>query len=197
MTCTNKDCTRQTSLYLCTTCIIELDDLLQQVPKLVAALDPSILAWSVTKQPGANGETRNTNKAGSQAPYNIDVDQLRSWLAGLVGLRAHDIAANYPTAEQYLFMARMWVDRANSVTHGPDIPEINHEGNTARVKEIAPPMTTRQLLPWLRANARIAITSMDIRNWARRGHLNPVEREPSPTYHPHEVIEAWHERNSL
>ena len=193
MTCTNTDCGRQTSLYLCTKCIIELDDLLQQVPLLIVALDPGILANKVTKAPGTNGETRNTNKAGSQAPMNIDVDQLRDWLKTLIGLRAHDLATNYPTAEQYLYMASMWVDKANTITHGPEEVAVDHEANTERVKEIAPPMPTRQLLPWLRANARIAITSMDIRNWTRRGHLKPVEREPSPTYWPHEVLQAHKE----
>lgn len=120
MRCTNTDCGRETSIFLCTKCIVELDDLLSQVPLLVVALDPGLLANKVTKPPGANGETRNTNKAGSQAPMNVDVDQLRDWLRTMWNHRAYDIATNYPDAGHWLFMARLWVDKANTVTHGPE-----------------------------------------------------------------------------
>ena len=194
MTCTSHGCGRQTSVFLCTKCIVELDDLLQQVPLLIVALDPGILANKVTKAPGSNGETRNTNKAGSQAPMNVDVDLLRDWLKTLLGHRAYDLANNYPTAGQYLDMARMWVGKANMITHGPDTPPIDHAGNAERIKEIAPPMTTRQLLPWLRKHARIHITRADINNWRQRGHLHPVDREPSPTYNASDVLNAYHQK---
>lgn len=194
--CTSPDCHRPSGLYLCRDCIIELDDLLKQVPLLVVALDPGLLAWKVTKAPGSGSETRNTNKAGSQAPLNIDVDQLRDWLRTLLGLRAYELAADNPAAGQYLDMARIWVNNANTITHGADEPEPDHAANRERVANIAPPMPTRQLLPWLRVNSKIKITSQNIRDWVRRGHLKPVTREPQPTYHPHEVINAWHERNN-
>lgn len=193
MICTTHDCARQSAMFLCQKCIIEMDDLLNEVPLLIAALDPSILAWSVTKPPGANRETRNTNKAGSQAPMNVDVDLLRDWLKSLVGHRAYDLAANYPNAGQYLHMARLWVDKANTVTHGAETPEIDHEANRERIKEVAPPMTTRHLIPWLRKNAKIAIMAKDIRNWAARGKLVPVERQPLPTYWPHEALQVHKE----
>lgn len=73
---------------------------------------------------------------------------------------------------------------------------ITRASTANRVAKAAPPMPTRELLPWLRANAKMEITSQQIRHWVMRGHLKPVTREPSPTYHPHEVIAAWHERNN-
>ena len=190
MTCTNKDCTQQTSLYLCTTCIIELDDLLQQVPKLVAALDPSILAWSVTKQPGANGETRNTSKAGSQAPMNIDVDLLRDWLKTLIGHRAHDLAANYPTAAQYLHMARMWVDRANTVTHGAEevAPRDTAEIRQRMVREVPDSLSTKDLLHWLKVTHGLKIHPATIWKWAGRGHITRTNEKGHATYSPAAVL---------
>jgi hypothetical protein len=70
---------------------------------------------------------------------------------------------------------------------------IDHEANRRKLEKAAPPMPTRELLPWLRKHAKITITSMDVRDWARRGKLRPVERDPLPTYHPHEVLAAWHD----
>jgi hypothetical protein len=90
-------------------------------------------------------------------------------------------------------MARIWVKQARELVWGPEEVVINHDANRQRLREAAPPMPTRELLPWLRKNAKITITSMDIRNWARRGKLTPVQREPQPTYHPHEVLDAWHD----
>ena len=152
MRCTNSDCGRETSLFLCTKCIVELDDLLQQVPLLIVALDPGLLANKVTKAPGANGETRNTNKAGSQAPMNVDVDLLRDWLKSLWGRRAYDIANNYPDAGHWLHMARLWVDKANTITHGPeeleprDTTELQQRFRT----DIPAELTTPKLIQWLK-----------------------------------------------
>lgn len=190
MTCTNRDCARQTSLYLCTACIIELDDLLQQVPMLIVALDPGILAWKVTKQPGANGETRNTNKAGSQAPMNVDVDLLRDWLKTLVGLRAHDIAANYPTAEQYLFMARMWVDSANAITHGPEelTPRDTTELQQRFKTEIPAELSTPKLIQWLKTVCGLDIRAATIWKWAGRGHITRTNETGHATYSPAAVL---------
>lgn len=189
--CTNTDCYKPSGLYLCATCMIELDDLLKQVPNLIAALDPALLATKVTKPVGSTGHS--ANKAGSQAPMDVDADLLRDLLKTLAGHRAYDLANHYPTAGQYLHMARIWVDKANTITHGPVEVEIDHAANAERVKEIAPPMPTRQLLPWLREHSKIHINGMDIRNWVRRGKLTAVQEKPTPTYKPHEVIKAWHD----
>lgn len=190
MICTTKDCGRETSLYLCTKCIIELDGLLKQVPLLIVALDPGILAWKVTKAPGANGETRNTNKAASQAPMNIDVDQLRDWLRTLIGLRAYDLAANNPTAEQYLFMARTWVDNANAITHGPEEikPRDTAEIKQRMVREVPDSLGVKDLLHWLKATYGIKIHPATIWKWAGRGHITRTNEKGHATYSPAAVL---------
>lgn len=189
MTCTTEGCGRATSLYLCTACIVELDGLLKDVPALIDMLAGVRAGTAVVRNPAA-GSTGGV--AGSKPPGNIDAMMLQAWLLQLPQ-RAHDAAADNPTAGQWLYMARIWVRQARELVWGPEEPTINHEANRERLREAAPPMPTRELLPWLRKHAKITITSMDVRDWARRGKLRPVERDPLPTYHPHEVLAAWHD----
>lgn len=189
MTCTTSDCNQPTDLYLCNQCVSDLQASIEYAHRLLPDLDVTIARLDVTR-PG-NPETRTTNVAGSSAPANMDALQLKLNMEAV-----NQTAAQYahdPRVAGMAWLLGEWCKSAELLISGPEEPRIDHEGNAEKVKEIAPPMTTRQLLPWLRTNARIAITSMDIRNWARRGHLRPVECEPSPTYWPHEVLQAHKE----
>jgi hypothetical protein len=114
------------------------------------------------------------------------------WL-GYLPERAHGAAMDDPEAGRKLYMARIWVPQARYLVWGAEEEVVDHEANRRKLEKAAPPMPTRELLPWLRKHARITITSMDVRDWARRGKLVPVEREPQPTYHPHEVLGIWHD----
>lgn len=170
-----------------------MSDLQQWIDKallLLPELDVTIARLDVTR-PG-NPETRNANHAGSAAPANLDALQLKFNMATID--KDAKVYALDERAAGFAWLIQDWTTKAELLISGPDEPTINHAANKERVANIAPPMTTRQLLPWLRTNARIAITSQQIRDWARRGHLKPVTRDPSPTYHPHEVIDAWHQR---
>lgn len=188
--CTAPDCHRETTIYLCTGCIVELAGLLKDRPALVRLLDGPIARTSVTRSPGSS--SGGGGHPGSKPPINLDALLLKAWLCQLP-YSAHAEAVDNPDAGQTLYMARIWIPQARELVWGPEETWVNHDANRERVRDIAPPMPTRQLLPWLRANARIAITSMDIRDWARRGKLRPVSTEPLPTYHPHEVLSAWHD----
>lgn len=188
MTCTTEGCNRGTTIYLCTACIVELDGLLKDVPDLIGRLDEVRAGTAVIgPQNGTMG-----GHAGSRPPGSLNAWTLQQWLYQLPE-RAHDAAFDNPEAGQTLYMARIWVASARELCWGPTEPVIDHEANRERLKEAAPPMPTRELLPWLRKYAKITITSMDVRDWARRGKLRPVERYPLPTYHPHEVLNAWHD----
>jgi hypothetical protein len=188
MICTAPDCGHITSLYLCTEHIIELDGLLKDVPVLILLLDGARAGTAVVRKPGGGGGGGTT---GSREPGNLDAMMLQTWLNHLPD-RAHGEAMGNPDAGQTLYMARIWVKQARHLVWGAEEETVDHEANSARVKDIAPPMPTRQLIPWLREKAGIAINGKDIRNWAQRGKLTPVDRDPSPTYHPHEVLAAWH-----
>ena len=187
--CTTDDCGRLTTLYLCTACIGELDALLEDVPALIPLLAGARAGTAVTKKPGSGG---GGGHAGSKPPGNLDAMMLQTWLQQLPA-RAYTLATDNPDAGHWLYMARIWVKQARHLVWGAETETIDHQKNRERIKEAAPPMPTRTLVPWLRANARITITAMDIRNWVRRGKLVAVDRQPQPTYHPHEVLNAWHD----
>lgn len=187
--CTTVDCGRLTTLYLCTQCIVELDGLLEDVPALIEFMDGPITMTSVTKGPGMGNGAGNP---GSKPPINLDALLLRSWLAQLPD-RAHAEAMDNPNAGRTLYMARIWVTRARQLVWGNEETTIDHEELRDRVKEIAPPMPVRKLVPWLRENAKITITGKDIRNWVSRHKIKAAESKPQPTYHPHEVLSAWHQ----
>lgn len=191
MTCTAEDCDTQASLHLCEHHRLELADLLEGVDFLIVNLDPILQSGKVTRKAGGQ-EGSSVNKAGSKPP-TTDTQMIRYWLWQLPS-NAYKEARDNPHAGRTLYMARTWVGKARQAVYGNEPKEIDHAANAAKVKEIAPPMTTRQLLPWLRTNARIAITRADINNWRQRGHLRPVELEPSPTYHPSDVLNAYHQK---
>jgi hypothetical protein len=114
--CTTLDCGRITSLYLCTACVIELDDLLADVPALVVYLDGPILNGSVTRPPGAGG---GGGVAGSKPPVSLDGMLLQAWLRQLPA-RAHAEAMENPDAGQVMYMARLWVKQARDLVWGPE-----------------------------------------------------------------------------
>lgn len=187
--CTSPDCHSETTLYLCTGCIVELADLIKVVPPLIEMLAGARAGTSVVRNAGSGG---GGGAAGSKPPGSLDAMMLQAWLAQLPD-SAHAEATSNPDAGRLLFMARLWVRQAEDLVYGAAAEIVDVESLREKVRDAAPPMPTRELLPWLRKNARIAITSMDIRNWARRGKLRPYSLDPNPTYHPHEVLAAWHE----
>lgn len=116
-TCTTLDCHKITSLYLCTDCIIELDDLLKDVDVLRVYLVGPIRKTSVTRAPGASGSGGGV--AGSTPAISLDAMLLQAWLGQLPG-RAHAEAMENPEAGQTLFMARIWVGQARDLVWGPE-----------------------------------------------------------------------------
>lgn len=186
--CTTQECRNMTSTYLCTQCTADLQAWLDKVPALIVALDVTIAKLDNVRAAGGGG---GGSKPGSAAPLNLDAMQIQENLRSLgrdAKAYAHD-----ERAAGLAWLIQDWATKAELLVSGPEQEAINHARNRERVRNIAPPMPTRELLPWLREKAKISVTSMDIRNWARRGKLTPVDREPQPTYHPHEVLEVWHE----
>lgn len=187
MECTTEDCGNGTSTYLCSQCVTDLQAWLDKVPPLVLALDVTIAKLDNVRSAGGGGGS----KPGSKAPINLDALQLQENLRS-VGDDAKAYAQD-DRAAGLAWMIQDWATKAELLVSGPEAETVNHVRNRERVRNIAPPMPTRELVPWLRDKAKISVTSMDIRNWARRGKLVAVEREPQPTYHPHDVLNAWHD----
>lgn len=188
MDCTTPECGTPTAgTYLCTQCVSDLQAWIDQVAFLLPELDVTIKRLDVTR-PG-NSETRSTNVAGSAAPANLDALQLKLNLESVTHTAAEYAAMDHAAGSAWIISE--WCKSAELLISGPAEPRIDHQANKARIKEIAPPMITRQLIPWLKKNARIHITRADINNWRQRGHLHPVDREPSPTYNASDVINVY------
>ena len=187
--CTTADCANHTSTYLCGQCVRDLQAWLDKVPLLIAALNVTVAKLDNVRPAG--GGWNSGGKPVSAAPINLDALQLQENLR-TVWANAHDYAQD-SRAAGLAWLIQDWVTKAELLVSGPEEPPVNHQANRERIKDIAPAMPTRQLVPWLRQHAQIVVTSMDIRNWARRGKIRPVATEPQPTYHPHEVLDAWHD----
>lgn len=122
--CTSPDCHRLTSLYLCTDCIIELDDLLKDVGVLRVFLVGPIRKTSVTRAPGAGGGGGGV--AGSTPSISLDAMLLQAWL-GQLPARAHAVAMEKPDAGRWLVMARLWVGQARDLVWGPEETRVYGE----------------------------------------------------------------------
>jgi len=187
--CTTEDCQHQTHEYLCGQCVSDLQQWLDKIPHLLPELGVTIAKLDQVRPAG--GGWNNGGPPGSSAPINLDALQLQENLRS-VSLRAKDYS-NDPRGAGIAWLIQQWVTKAEHLISGPEEPPVNHAENRERIKGIAPPMPTRKLVPWLRENARIVVTSMDIRNWVRRGKFKAAEEGKTPTYHPHEVLDAWYE----
>lgn len=190
-TCGTIDCEAEAQdKYLCANCIRDLQAWLDKCAEILPELDDTIARLDnvrVSNNEGGNG----SRSAGSSAPLNLDAMQLKINIASLTQTAEHYAKDQF--AAGIAWAVQDWYTKAELLISGPEEEHIDHQANRERVKEIAPPMPTRQLVPWLRTNAKLTIKAKDIRNWASRGKLRPVERHPQPTYWPHEVIQAHKE----
>lgn len=187
--CTTSDCLNHTSTYLCTQCVRDLQAWLDKIPVLITELSVTIARLDKVRPPSAGLNTGGAS--GSSAPINLSAHQLQE-----------NLKTVWPDAKEYAkdsraaglaWLIQEWVTKAELLVSGPEEPPVNHAANRERVKNIAPPMPTRKLVPWLRLHAQVTLTGKDIRNWVARGKIHAVESKPSPTYHPHEVLDAWYE----
>jgi len=186
MTCTNVDCGRATSLFLCTTCILELDDLLKEVPVLVPLLDGVRAGTSVTRKPGSGG---GGGQPGSRPPGNLDAMMLQAWFTQLP-TRAHQTATEDPEAGRTLYMARLWITQARTLIWGAEPETIDRAAAKARLEAQVPtnPMPTRDLKKWLSITHGIEITGEQLRQWVHRKKLQRANDEGHPTYYPAVVL---------
>lgn len=186
--CTAPDCENPTDLYLCGRCVSDLQQWIDQIPLLVENLPAVIYRISQTKPIGS---MRSNGGDADLSPINLDALQLKTNLQ-----MVDPDASTYATDEHAAGTAWLiveWVQSADKLVNGPEPEWVNHREVRERIENQAPPMPTRQLVPWLRKNAKISIKGKDIRNWAARGKLQPVERVGQPTYWPHEVLAVHRE----
>lgn len=190
--CTTEDCQNWTSTYLCTQCVNDLQAWIDLAHGYAPELDVTIARQDVLRRAGSPGGGAVASE--SPMPWNTDADQLQRNLQSID--RDAKAYSQDPNAAGIAWMIQEWCRKAERLISGPEPETVNLEAVREKVQNIAPPMPTRQLLPWLRDKAGITIKRSDINNWRQRGQLNPVEREPQPTYHPHEVLALWNRKET-
>lgn len=191
MICTNMDCETPTETYLCNQCVTDLQAWIDKGRQLIPDLTATIYRQDNVRQTPSGGGTGGAT--GSKPPINLTALETRDWLAQMVDANEY---AQDQMAARWAWDIQDHVTRAELMVSGPEPERVNHARNKEKVENIAPPMPTRQLLPFLRDKAGITLSSQHIRDWVRRGHLRPVDRDPQPTYHPHEVLAAWHRKEA-
>ena len=189
MECTTDDCRNFTSEYLCTQCVSDLQQWIARIPILLVELRVTIARQDNVRPAGGGG---GGSKPGSAAPINFDAWQISENLK-TVGKSAKE----YAQAEDAAGMAWLiqdWCTKAEMLILGPEEPPVNLNEIREKLEERRPDaMQTSDVVKWLKENARIHVTSMDIRNWVRRKKLTAIEPGRYPTYHPYDVLNAWHD----
>ncbi|MCO4256497.1 hypothetical protein [Pseudarthrobacter cellobiosi] len=115
--CTTPECNRLTTLHLCTVCIVELADLLQDIPPILDRIDAVIYRMTVTRAPGSSGGGGGV--ASSTPAMNVDAYMLKAHLHSLP-YSAHAEAMENPEAGWTLFMARDWISTGRDLVWGPE-----------------------------------------------------------------------------
>lgn len=187
-TCTTPDCENPTNCYLCGRCVSDLQQWIDQIPLLAENLPAVIYRTSQTKPIGS---MRSNGGDADLSPINLDALQLKTNLQ-MVDRDASTYAPMEDAAKQAWLIVE-WVQKADLLVYGPEPEWVNHREVRERIENQAPPMPTRSLRKYLRENARISVSSMDIRNWVRRGKLRPAGHDPQPLYWPHEVLAVHRE----
>ena len=186
--CTTPDCENRTATYLCHRCTEDLQAWLDKIPELVNDLHVTVARLDKVRK---HSEGRSGSKSGSAAPINLAAFEIR-WYLEAITLNAADHAKD-PEAATIAKNIQDAVNEAELLVLGPPIEQPDIREARKRLEGSAEPMPTRKLVPYLRQYAKIHITGQNIRDWARRDKIRPIERTPSPTYNPIEVLDAWHE----
>jgi len=187
--CTTDDCRNFTSTFLCSQCVSDLQQWIARIPILLVELRVTIARQDNVRPAGGGG---GGSKPGSAAPINFDALQLAENLR-TVGSDARTYAQQEHAAGSAWLIAD-WVTKAELLVSGPEAEHVNHHAIKTKLAEHDPgAMPTSDVVKWLKDKARIHVTSMDIRNWVRRRKLVAVEQGRYPTYHPYDVLNAWHD----
>lgn len=189
--CTTTDCGNETSTYLCGQCVSDLQLWLDKVTPTRQMLFTTMAKLDNTGP--KNSEGGGGGSTGSAMPLRDGAMDLRYALAIWLGHEAKDLARD-PFAGGFLEEVKRLIDKAYALVDLPPEQPVDHAANHARAIKAAPPMPTRDLVKFLRTEIKISIKPKDIRNWASRGKLQAVERDPLPTYWPHEIIQLHTER---
>jgi len=168
--CTTEDCANNTSTYLCSQCVKDLQAWLDKVPDLIDALGVTVAKLDNVRSAGGGG---GGSKPGSAAPMNIDASELRDRLCS-VGKDAKAYALD-ERAAGLAWLIQEWATSAELMVSGPEPEVINHAQIQERIQEAyGEPLPPREAIDYLRTKAKLSVKMNDFKNWVKLGHLNYV-----------------------
>jgi hypothetical protein len=157
--------------FLCSSHIVKLQDMLDQVPEYLQALAPLELATSTPR--GNTGGGSGT--PGSRPPLNLHAWAIWVEMQSLP-TRASDVAHHDPQAGATYKTVASLVAQAYNILDGPDEPVVDRMEAARRIHIAFPaPMTGAEICQQFEAWG-IHITRPQLWKWVERGHLQSVGR---------------------
>jgi hypothetical protein len=190
-TCTAPDCDNPTDLYICGACVEELAVTLAAIPDMLPVL---AMIGRKEEQPFTTRVSRMGGKAGPTTPLNFQAIALGQILNSASERTAAEYAHD-PDAAHLKDWIGQQVEQARQMVYGENEQTTTTDYINYRMKQVLP-MTIPTLVPWLHETMRINLRPSRIHKWAQRGHITRTNNHGDPTYHPADVLRAYHETRS-
>lgn len=188
LNCTALDCDNPTDLYLCGACVDEFAVTLAQIPDLLPVLG---MIGRKEEQPFTTRTSRAVGSAGPTTPLNFQAIGLVHILTSAIERTAPEYAHDPDAADHKAWLTEQ-VKRAELMVYGEDEKTMTADYIRYRMTQVLP-MTIPTLVPWLASTMRINLRASRIHKWAQRGHITRTNNNGDPTYHPADVLRAYHE----
>lgn len=187
--CTEPNCENPTDLYLCNTCVTELDATLGVIPEMIPVL---YMIGRKEEQAFTVKGGRASGGFGPATPLDLNALSLAQELAKTLERNAAAYAQD-PDAADWKAWITDRCDRAHLMVYGEEEQTVTPDYIKFRMTQVLP-MTTRYLVPWFAETMGIHLTDMRIRKWAERGQITRIKEEGKhPAYHPADILRAHHE----
>jgi hypothetical protein len=194
--CTTADCANQTSEYLCTRCVEDLQAWLEKIPSLVQDLHITVAKLDKVTPIGGGGG--GGNKAGSKAPINIDAFEVRWYLSAItLDAKAHARDPEAATIAENIIRA---VNFAEVLVLGPEEvkPDKTREEMREDLAGQTEPMTARECAAYLVEKTGTKFTANQIRNWKDRRRLDAIMGDDGVyRFHLNDVLAAYEHAERL
>ena len=189
MICTTAGCEADSILFLCSTCINDLQQWIDKIAIVLPELDVSIARLDNVRVGNAEGGN-GSKSSGSAAPLNLDAMQIKINLASIT--QDADYYAKDQFAAGIAWTIADWYTKAELIVSGPadDKPSAMKLAQAAaEVRETVPAeLAVGPLVDWFKTAHDMAIKRARIWQWAKRGHITRTNEKGQAKYSPAAVL---------
>lgn len=180
MTNTCQTCHAPADLYLCWTCINQLQATINGIPDQLTHLRTTLARQDKTHNDGREGT--NTQ---AREPVNLEALQVTIILE-----RTDTNATTYarqPNAAHHYHDIQYWSGKADLLINGPEEEHIDHAANRERARKINKRFNIDDLVDYFANTLKITITKKQVRRWAERGEI-PIEGKDHKGHNLYDVV---------